>query len=89
MADETVLLTQAESVATLTLNRPESLNALDEGLRAGLVEKLDHVSRDVSVRVVVITGAGRGFCAGADIEAVFKAQSENRGERSRLKLHAG
>ena len=89
MADETVLLTQAESVATLTLNRPESLNALDEGLRAGLVEKLDHVSRDVSVRVVVITGAGRGFCAGGDIRKMAELKNSHQSAAFRAFLEGG
>jgi 2-(1,2-epoxy-1,2-dihydrophenyl)acetyl-CoA isomerase len=58
---------RADGVAVLTLNRPDSMNALDGELRAALREALTSVGRDRDVRAVVITGAGRGFCAGADL----------------------
>ena len=65
---ETPLRTEvAEGVATLTLNRPEALNALNSQLRRELLAALKAVARDEAVRSVVITGAGRGFCAGADL----------------------
>lgn len=56
-------------VAILTLNRPEKLNALSNELIAGIVNALNNIELDSSVRVVVITGAGRAFSAGADIKA--------------------
>jgi enoyl-CoA hydratase/carnithine racemase len=56
-------------VAVITLNRPERLNALSEGIREGLPRAIESASEDPGVRVVVITGAGRGFCSGADIGA--------------------
>jgi len=62
-----VLVTRDGSVATVTLNRPEKLNAFDGELRTEMVRRLPEVIQDDSVRVVVITGAGRAFCAGADI----------------------
>jgi 2-(1,2-epoxy-1,2-dihydrophenyl)acetyl-CoA isomerase len=65
---ETPLRTEvAEGVATLTLNRPEALNALNSQLRRELRAGLKAVARDGAVRSVVITGAGRGFCSGADL----------------------
>ena len=65
---ETPLLTEvADGVATLTLNRPEALNALNSQLRRELLGALKAASRDEATRAVVITGAGRGFCAGADL----------------------
>ncbi len=64
---ETVLLDIADRVATVTLNRPEKLNALDTELMDGLVPAIQKLAEDKEVRCVVITGAGRGFCAGGDI----------------------
>ena len=57
----------ADGVATFTLNRPDALNALDSRLRAELLAAIRAASRDENTRAVVITGAGRGFCAGADL----------------------
>jgi 2-(1,2-epoxy-1,2-dihydrophenyl)acetyl-CoA isomerase len=54
-------------VATITLNRPERLNALSADLLAAVAEYIDRAWTDDGVRVVVITGAGRGFCSGADL----------------------
>jgi len=65
---ETPLLTDiADGVATFTLNRPEALNALNAQLRRELLTAFKAIARDQAVRSVVITGAGRGFCAGADL----------------------
>ena len=55
------------AVATLTLNRPDALNALNATLRRELLAALKSAARDESVRAIVITGEGRGFCAGADL----------------------
>lgn len=54
-------------VALITLNRPEKLNALNHGLVEDLHRTLDDLNRDDEVRVVVLTGAGRGFCSGLDL----------------------
>jgi 2-(1,2-epoxy-1,2-dihydrophenyl)acetyl-CoA isomerase len=58
------------SVLTLTLNRPEVLNAFDDELAAALQAGLKQAERDAAVRCVVITGAGRAFCAGQDLGAL-------------------
>ncbi|QEM82345.1 enoyl-CoA hydratase/isomerase family protein [Halomonas binhaiensis] len=58
---------QEDGIAILTLNRPEKRNAMSDAMRAELVEHLAHLRRDRSIRALVITGAGKGFCAGGDI----------------------
>lgn len=67
MAYEYLVLEHDEGVATLTLNRPEKQNALSQGLMAELRDVLDTIDRDPSVRVVLITGAGRAFSGGFDL----------------------
>ncbi|HYK83097.1 MAG TPA: enoyl-CoA hydratase/isomerase family protein [Gemmatimonadales bacterium] len=62
-----VLVDIAGAIGTLTLNRPERLNALDPALCAELTAALRGLSRNAAVRVIVLTGAGRAFCAGADL----------------------
>ena len=66
MTDE-LLIDRADGVATVTLNRPDSMNSLSTGLKEALVDGLDAVARDETVRAVVLTGAGRGFCVGQDL----------------------
>ena len=58
-----------ERVATITLNRPERLNAFTATMMQEMVDALDQVNADDDVRAVIVTGAGRGFCAGADLGA--------------------
>ncbi len=64
-----VLVERRGRVAIVTLNRPESLNGFTSGLRNALKKELQAVAADESVRAVVLTGAGRGFSAGADLKA--------------------
>ena len=63
---QVVLRETRDGVQTLKLNRPDKLNALDFALTEGLVQALKDADADPSIRVVIVTGAGRGFCAGAD-----------------------
>lgn len=69
-----MLESRRDAVSTLTLNRPERLNALNSALGQALVDALNIVAEDVTVRAVVITGAGRGFCAGGDIDVLRRAR---------------
>ncbi|HEY9478564.1 MAG TPA: enoyl-CoA hydratase-related protein, partial [Gemmatimonadaceae bacterium] len=62
-----ILLDRSHGVGRLTLNRPDKLNAFAGTMRQELAEALLELEHDAAVRVVVITGAGRGFCAGADV----------------------
>jgi enoyl-CoA hydratase len=68
MADQLVLTAVERLVATVTINRPEKLNALNAATRAALLDTLDGLDRNADVRVVILTGAGeKAFIAGADI----------------------
>jgi enoyl-CoA hydratase/carnithine racemase len=71
MAYSTIILDKTEGIATLTLNRPEKLNALNEPMTAELLDAVTQVEQDNDVRVLIITGAGRAFSAGADIKDLF------------------
>jgi enoyl-CoA hydratase/carnithine racemase len=63
-----VVLEQRGAVAIVTLNRPERLNAISSGLLQSLHDVLQHTQRDDETRVIVLTGAGRAFCAGDDLK---------------------
>ena len=80
---EAVLFEKKEGVATVTLNRPDRLNAVNDEIRAGLREKLDDACKDDDVKVIIVTGAGRGFCAGADM-AGLAATSEGKSQRDQV-----
>ena len=70
--EQTVLYSVDEAVARITLNRPEKRNALNDAVIAGIKQGLREAAADESVRVVVITGAGKDFCSGADLSALQK-----------------
>jgi 2-(1,2-epoxy-1,2-dihydrophenyl)acetyl-CoA isomerase len=59
-----------DGVAILTLNRPESLNALSDEIRLGLLDAIYRLGHDTSVGCIVLTGSGRGFCAGGDVKTM-------------------
>ena len=69
MSEQPIIFNATDGVATLTLNRPAALNAMTADLMTGLSDSLRIVEQDQSIRVVVLTGNGRGFCAGADLTA--------------------
>ena len=78
MTYSTIILDKAEGIAILTLNRPEKLNAINKQMDAELLDAFNSVEQDNDVRVLIITGAGRVFCAGADIKDVFLKNIEAR-----------
>jgi 2-(1,2-epoxy-1,2-dihydrophenyl)acetyl-CoA isomerase len=67
MVEPTILLRVAEGTATITLNRPDKLNAFNEAMHRELTQALNRIEADAAVRAVLLTGAGRGFCAGQDL----------------------
>jgi enoyl-CoA hydratase/carnithine racemase len=85
MAEDLVLIDMAERVATLTLNRPAALNALSEAMLAALADRLDAVAGDGRVKVVVIRGAGRAFCAGHDLREMQAARQSPDGGAAAFK----
>lgn len=83
MAEEQPVLYSVEGAeARITLNRPEKRNALNAAVIAGLKDKLREASRDERVRVVVIAGAGKDFCSGADLSALQKIAQASVGENA-------
>ena len=78
-----------DSIGTITLNRPGKLNAFTGTMREDLLAALQSSERDDAVRVVVITGAGRAFCAGGDVEFMSELQKRNDETTFRKLLDAG
>lgn len=64
---DTLLYEIEDNVLTITLNRPEKLNAFNNKMRVELIDALDHADADDEVRAIIFTGAGRAYCAGADL----------------------
>ncbi len=67
MTEQTILYEARGAVAVVTLNRPQSLNSFTRAMHRELWSVLDRIESDKSIRALVVTGAGRGFCAGADL----------------------
>jgi 2-(1,2-epoxy-1,2-dihydrophenyl)acetyl-CoA isomerase len=67
VVEATILFEAADGAATITLNRPDKLNAFNEAMHRELARALDRIEADEAIRAVLLTGAGRGFCAGQDL----------------------
>jgi enoyl-CoA hydratase/carnithine racemase len=78
MTYECLLYEVKDGIATLTLNRPDRLNALGGSLRDDLHDAVTRSAADPEVRVMVITGAGKGFCSGGDVKAMGEAKAGQR-----------
>ena len=76
MSEAAILYAVSDGVATLTFNRPEKLNALTPAMLSQYFERIAEAAADPAVRVIVITGAGRGFCAGLDLAVIGGGASE-------------
>ena len=86
---DNIKVTTESCIATITLNRPEKLNAFIGHMRRDLAEALEHAASDRGVRVVVLTGAGRGFCAGADVRYMAELMERQDVEEFTRLLGAG
>ena len=69
MAYETIKYEVAEQILTITLNRPDKLNAFNGTMQQEMIDAFDAADKDDDVRAIIVTGAGRGFCAGADLSS--------------------
>ncbi len=77
MAEPHLLIEKSGHVVTLTMNRPERLNAISGPMMGALGEKLREANRDPDVRALILTGSGRGFCAGLDLQVQAAQRSGN------------
>ena len=77
MSAQVVLMRKQNSVAVITLNRPDALNSFNDDMRKNLLHALSDAEKDKTVRAVVITGAGRAFSAGQDLADVKAAHNKN------------
>jgi enoyl-CoA hydratase/carnithine racemase len=67
MQYSTILYNITDNILTITLNRPEKLNAFNRNMMSEMIDALDQADSDDNIRAIIVTGAGRGFCAGADL----------------------
>jgi enoyl-CoA hydratase/carnithine racemase len=81
--EEIIYSVEHDNIAVITLNRPEVMNALSHKTHSELGQAIDEANRDDKIRVIVITGAGRGFCAGDDVKAIFLGDGGTQKERQR------
>lgn len=86
---EHIQVAESDGIATITLNRPDKLNAFIGHMRRDLAEALEHAGSDRSVRVVIITGAGRAFCAGGDVAFMAELMQRRDAEEFSRILGAG
>jgi 2-(1,2-epoxy-1,2-dihydrophenyl)acetyl-CoA isomerase len=77
-----LLETVEDGIATLTLNRPENLNALSDDIRLGLRSSLHRLGADPTIGCIILTGAGRGFCAGGDVKSMGSRSAKVFEERA-------
>jgi enoyl-CoA hydratase len=82
MSEPILLVETHDGVATVTLNRPQAMNALSRGLRAEIVRTFDALGADTGVGVIILTGAGRAFCAGLDLKELGGERETPEGTES-------
>jgi enoyl-CoA hydratase len=84
MGEPTVLVEKGDGIATVTLNRPEALNALSTGLRDELTSAFESIAGDTDIGVVILTGAGRAFSAGVDLKELGRSGTRDYGRPEAL-----
>jgi enoyl-CoA hydratase/carnithine racemase len=80
MTASTIHLAVESGIGIITLNRPEKRNAITDDMRSELIEALENASRDKSVRAIVLTGNGKGFCAGGDVSGMAERMEAPSGD---------
>jgi enoyl-CoA hydratase/carnithine racemase len=80
MTHELIELQIQSGIATLTFNRPDKRNAMSDALRSEFIDALEHIAADKAIRALVLTGAGKAFCAGGDIAGMQKRMNAPAGE---------
>ncbi|MFC1864586.1 enoyl-CoA hydratase/isomerase family protein [Chloroflexota bacterium] len=83
---ETIILERKDNIATITLNRPDRMNSVNPQMTLELLAALDDVDQDDEMRVLVLTGAGRGFCAGADVGGMAGGAEKGLGTSKGLEM---
>ena len=86
MKYEDIELIRDEGIAFIYLNRPKVLNALNETMKVELIHALKETEEDDSIRVMILTGRGRGFCAGADLNRFIEAQENVNDQKEKLRF---
>jgi enoyl-CoA hydratase/carnithine racemase len=89
MPTKEILYEVADRVATITLNRPDKLNAWTATMEQEVRSSVEEAERDENVRVIVLTGAGRGFCAGADMSLLTAVASQGVDEDLARRIQSG
>lgn len=80
MSEALVLLAVRDAVATVTLNRPDKRNAMSDDMRSAFIDVLEQVAADTAIKAIVLTGAGKAFCAGGDIAGMQRRMNAPAGE---------
>src|SRR6185295_10575470 len=86
--DKDLIETVADGVATLTLNRPDRLNALSAPIMEGLLQALPRLAADPAIGTIVLTGAGRAFCAGGDVKRMAEEAAPRSSDEDVARLRA-
>jgi enoyl-CoA hydratase/carnithine racemase len=86
METKTIELIKEEEIAFIYLNRPTVLNALNETMKDELIHALKETEEDDNIRVMILTGRGRGFCAGADLNRFIEIQESDKGHKKKTRF---
>ena len=88
-AEEVLLETRHGGIVSLVMNRPEKLNALNNELATALIDTFTRLEEDSTVHVVLLSGAGRAFCAGGDLSVIGKGRESGETKHLEPLLRAG
>jgi enoyl-CoA hydratase/carnithine racemase len=86
MEYKAIELIKEEGIGFIYLNRPKALNALNETMKNELIHALKETEEDDNIRVMILTGRGRGFCAGADLNRFIESQESDKDDKKKLRF---